>query len=517
MKKTSTLRTFLFFAFTFPFLSASAGGLNRPLPRESPRVIAQHARNHGRDKFNVGENCLASIAKGASLEYQLSAWHVDVVPNAAWEPVLKGREIQPVAKDTVCALAEAFGALAEVKDAWLFAELEQLEDMDDTSRYQFLKAAGAALKAAPTNVTAYATFRSMGRLRLFRSFCPEVKTAYLADVALDDATIASVKNLGGDWIVCGYDHTSMGAIKRAQKAGLKVAMTGVDGDSRWSQVQFMGVDAVLSKNSGKLRQLVAQDGETWPIKLPLGAGLYGYTKCVIDEGPIDPKTITDGKEGDFKWFSGLWYHSNPPPLDRYSVEDGTFVMQSEGVLTSTPKIYGKKGRLPTLPGKDGFYVECIASIDGMGQGEKFTQSFWLFPTVKLTGRPKGAADWFMELDVDEAAFGPGLTGTVHNYSETKKFHIQNGNCVSHKPLDRSKPIAFGAAYDPKTATVSWYVNNELQMTAHSPYVPNIAAEHEYYLIVEAVGGNPQKPYKMYVHSVRAFVPPSSALPEVKRN
>ena len=90
-----------------------------------------------------------------------------------------------------------------------------------------------------------------------------------------------------------------------------------------------------------------------------------------------------------------------------------------------------------------------------------------------------------------------------------------GNNVSRKPLDRTKPIAFGAAYDPKTATVSWYVNNELQMTSHSPHVPNIAAEQEFYLIVDAAGGIPDKPYKMYVHSVRAFAPELSALPAVK--
>ena len=35
-----------------------------------------------------------------------------------------------------------------------------------------------------------------------------------------------------------------------------------------------------------------------------------------------------------------------------------------------------------------------------------------------------------------------------------------GNNVSRKPLVRTKPIAFGAAYDPKTATVSWYVNSK---------------------------------------------------------
>ena len=494
-----------------------AGGLRRPVPRESPRVIALHARNHGRDRFNVGENCLASIAKGASLEYQLSAWHFDVVPGKDGLPVLNGKETQPVAKDVQVTLAEAFGALASVSDAWVFAELEPPKGLSDADRAAFFRAAGKVLSAAPANVTAYATLRDGRLLKEVRTLCPEVKLAFLTSSALDDAHVETAKEASATWIVCGYDKTTVGAVKRAHKAGLKVAISNVDSDSRWSQVQYMGVDAVLSANSGKLRQVVAQDGERWPVELPLGAGLYGYTKCVIDESPIDPKTITTGKEGDYKWFSGLWYVKDPPALDRYSVEDGTFVMLSDGSLTSNPKIYGKKGRLPALPGKDGFYVECIASIDGGGQGERFTQSFWLFPTAKLAGHPKGAADWFMELDVDEAAFGPGLTGTVHNYSETRKFHIQNGNNISRTPLDRTKPIAFGAAYDPKTATVSWYVNNELQMTAHSPHVPNIAAEQEFYLIVEAVGGNPEKPYKMYVHSVRAFVPPSSALPEVRRN
>lgn len=245
--------------------------------------------------------------------------------------------------------------------------------------------------------------------------------------------------------------------------------------------------------------------------IPAGAAAAGFVKCIFDEKPTVAE-ISSNRQGDFKWYSGQWYFSKVPPMSKYSMTDSILTLEEGGDLVSYPPDFSHPGVLPTLSGEKGFYVEFEVSLSE-NDSDHFP-AVWLMPIEKngekwdiYPGSPEGFERW-MELDVDEGGFGPGLTGTVHcwwgvypNY-----HHIQNPNNVSRKPLDRTIPHRFGASYDPQTSTVCWWVDDEFQMSATTPFVPEIAKKQNFYLIMSAQTRKEKKPYKMYIHAVRAYEP-----------
>lgn len=254
--------------------------------------------------------------------------------------------------------------------------------------------------------------------------------------------------------------------------------------------------------------------------VPPGASALGYTKCVIDERP-SVADIAPGKSGDYKWFSGQWYSAKPPSLDHYQMVGGELALKLGGDLVSAPRDFSGPGRLPALPGEKGFYVEFDVRLSDSDPDH--WPAVWLMPWEHngrqedcYEGDPKGF-ERFMELDVDEGGFGPGLTGTVHSSEGVwpKYKHVQNPNNVRKEPLDRSKKHVFGASYDPQAKTATWWLDGVRQMSATSPYVPDIAARQRFYLILSAQSHGAKKGYLMFVSGVRAYVPPSSPLPAVK--
>ncbi len=256
--------------------------------------------------------------------------------------------------------------------------------------------------------------------------------------------------------------------------------------------------------------------------VPPGAAVLGYTKCVIDERPC-VADIAPGKSGAYKWFSGQWYNSKPPSLDHYQMINGELALKLGGDLVSAPRDFSGPGKLPALPGDKGFYVEFDVRLSD--DDPDHWPAVWLMPWEHngrledcYAGDPKGF-ERFMELDVDEGGFGPGLTGTVHSSEGIwpKYKHVQNPNNVRKEPIDRSKKHAFGASYDPLTKTATWWLDGVRQMSATSPYVPDIAARQRFYLILSAQSHGNKKEYLMFVSGVRAFVPPSSPLPAVKED
>ena len=250
--------------------------------------------------------------------------------------------------------------------------------------------------------------------------------------------------------------------------------------------------------------------------VPNGAAAYGFTKPVILDEHLTPDDVSmDPKNQDLskKWFNGWWWEAkNPPPADRYSVTDGVLTMRSTSHIMSAPHKYGQKGAHPFLPGKDGFYIECTMeySINGQNQG-----GFWLMPTAKLNGGPRPKDFHFMELDVDEVQFGPGLSATVHNLGfELSDFHLQNWNNVRPEALKRDVPVAYGAAYDPKSNTVSWWLNGVFQSMTRAPYVPQVLKQLEHFLLIQANACYKGQDYTCKIHSVKAYVPESSPLERV---
>ena len=275
------------------------------------------------------------------------------------------------------------------------------------------------------------------------------------------------------------------------------------------------IGIALSLALGGVSAIMAQDTKTDPA-VPPGAAALGYTKCVINERPT-AADIAPGGNGNLKWFSGQWY-AEPPSLDHYSTQAGVLVLSLGGDLVSTPRDFSV-GKLPVLPGSDGFYVEFDYWLSDSDPDH--WPAVWLMPAEHsgkqedhYAGDPPGY-ERFMELDIDEGGFGPGLTGTVHSSWGIWKEgyqHVQNPNNVSPVAVDRSRKHTFGGSYGPVGQLATWWVDGVKQMSAGSPYVPDIAAKQHFYLIVSAQSHGAKKPYSMFVSGVRAYVPPSSTLP-----
>jgi DUF1680 family protein len=250
--------------------------------------------------------------------------------------------------------------------------------------------------------------------------------------------------------------------------------------------------------------------------IPHGAAALGYAKRVINEKPA-AADVAPGRNGHYKWFSGQWFQKKQPTLDHYQTRDGELAIKLGGNLVSAPLDFSR-GALPLLPGADGFYVEFDVRLSD--NDPDHWPAVWLMPAEHdgrhdhYEGDPPGY-ERFMELDVDEGGFGPGLTGTVHSTEGVwpKWKHIQNPNNVSRTPLDRSQTHTFGASYDPTARRVVWWVDGKEQMAAGAPYVPAIAAKQHFYLILSGQSHKLKKPHDTIISGVRAYVPLHSPLPE----
>ncbi|MDD5674152.1 MAG: hypothetical protein PHC61_08320 [Chitinivibrionales bacterium] len=276
--------------------------------------------------------------------------------------------------------------------------------------------------------------------------------------------------------------------------------------------------------SGIAAALCAQD-----TAVPPGAAALGYTKCIINERPTAAH-IAPGVKGNYKWFSGEWYFDGkhgcgmPPTLDHYATREGLLAMNLGGDLVSAPHDFSA-GILPLLPGPEGFYVEFEVRLSG--NDKDHWPAVWLMPAEHSSdddnakdhyaGDSSGMQRW-QELDVDEGGFGPGMTGTAHNWNRLKTQivqHDQNPNNVVPTPLDRSQKHIFGLSFDPKKQTVTWWLDGTKHMSAGAPSVAPVAVKQHFYLIMSAQTHGAKKPYTMFISGVRAYVPPSSKLPAAK--
>jgi len=263
--------------------------------------------------------------------------------------------------------------------------------------------------------------------------------------------------------------------------------------------------------------------------VPPGAAALGYTKCVIAERP-SVADIAPGDAGAYKWFNSQWCRS-PLPISKYEMVQGVLAVHPWGDLVSTPRDMASHGKLPLLPGRDGFYVEFDVRLSTRHRG--CFPAVWLMPVEhnrRLEDHYPGDPDKFMrwmELDVDEGNFPPNgaIRGTVLNWSGIWPNYkaIHNPNLNSSKiPLDRTQRHTFGASYDPVGKTCAWWVDGVKSHAATAPYVPDSATQQHFYLIISAqvhtqdgTFSPHDYDYQMFVSGVRAYVPPNSPLPAVQ--
>jgi hypothetical protein len=248
--------------------------------------------------------------------------------------------------------------------------------------------------------------------------------------------------------------------------------------------------------------------------VPPGAAALGYTNCVFNDSPTAAE-IAPGSNGYYKWFSGLYntWQSTAAPLTSYSTVSNVLALNYAGTdldLSSTPLDFSM-GAVNLLSGTNGFYVE--ADVQLTDNGSDHWACFWLEPMELgdyldfYPPDPPGYERW-MEFDVQESGWDPGLLGTVHNWTGIyfDATSISNPNNWNTTPLDMSQKHTFGGSYDPITQQTAWWVDGVLQMSAGPPYVPAIAARQHFYLILSAYTHGNNTPYSMYVSGVRAYLP-----------
>ncbi len=266
------------------------------------------------------------------------------------------------------------------------------------------------------------------------------------------------------------------------------------------KVFFLAVLAVVSLSG---RCVVVSDAT------PPGAAILGYTRALILEQPI-ADDVTYAKNGPYKWFSGQWYTQYRPSMKHYTSDSGVLAVTLGGDIVSTPLDFSE-GKLPLLSGRTGFYVEFDVRLSD--NDPDHWPAVWLMPAEHNAKKhdhdpvdPPEFQRW-VEIDVDEGGFGPGLAGTVHCWSgiyPKYQHNWQNGNNISPKKLDRTKEHSFGASYAPAQNRVTWWVDGLQQMSTELPC--KYAMRHNFYLIISAQSHGKNMPYSMFIRRVRAFVP-----------
>ena len=424
-------------------------------------------------------------------------------------------------------LDEALAAFRDRPGTLLVCELkaEDVIDEFDMTGFRASYAAAfaksiAAIRPGFTNVVAFAT--DMGILETLRSLFPSCPTGFRSRYKGGAANEYRLGRLrGSPWVWLPFGETPVTTVRLVKDAGTKVLMAPISGPVAYDQARIMGADAVLASD----RSLDWLNDRPPPRRadgIPSGALALGFTKCVVDERcimPADIKTDYSDKSAA-KWYSGLWFRRDKPPAACYTNRWGFLEMTSDCVIMSTPPRFGQKGLLPLLHGREGFYIEFTVSLSDFHPSHAC--SLWLYPTKKLPGG--GDVPWFFEIDVDEARFGMGLSGSMHNMGEGNPMHLCNYNNVRIAEMERTKPITFGVSYDPRTEQCAWWHslagNGELEMVETAPFVPRIAKEEDFFYIITCRGPegrfkDTQPKYKKFVYSVRAFVPESSQIPAAR--
>lgn len=250
--------------------------------------------------------------------------------------------------------------------------------------------------------------------------------------------------------------------------------------------------------------------------LPPGAIEIGAKELLFQDCPKITDMDFTGKVYGKKYYSGLWYGKPSDQRFYEQADDGLIIKRGAAVAMVTMNSY--RGYFPLLNGNRPFYLEAQVATSS-NDPDNFPAIFLMPIEHNLRMEdvykpdPRDFERWF-ELDIDEGGFGPGGHHTAISWSgiwpNYKK--IQNPNPSSKEALDRTKPNVFGVSYSPKSLTVKWWLNGKKVLEATHPFVPEIARQQRFYLIVAAQSHKNISDYQMKFMGVRAFAGEPLAVP-----
>jgi beta-glucanase (GH16 family) len=195
---------------------------------------------------------------------------------------------------------------------------------------------------------------------------------------------------------------------------------------------------------------------------------------------------------------------------RMSEEGALIIPLGKGIASQTRN--STAGVLPYLPGQKGFYVEFEMRLSS-NSGDHWP-ALWLMPAEHDLAKrdhyppdPPGYERW-MELDVHEGGFNAGSLNSVISWEGIwtgqggYKSKVVN-NVSDPGSLDQTVWRRYGAAYQPRTNTVCWYVDDQLGFVAQGA-APEVARRQSFYVIAGAQTHGKNVPYEMHLRRVRAF-------------
>lgn len=296
-------------------------------------------------------------------------------------------------------------------------------------------------------------------------------------------------------------------------------------------------------SNGDMEKLTALSPGYVMAATAAGAVKKGFTNLLFDIIPKKSDIATANsaaKAPGNPLFVGLYYSFDAVPdlTDYVDSQFGLSFPLSPAVTTMEPS-GARKGKLPFMPGRDGFSVQFefqisnnyFANFDACWVMPEEHNPFlngmgWYDDSYFWSGDGPGTERW-MEFDVHEGAFTRNSMNTVISWSGDQNAGGYNAATSNNSEmwgyLDRIIPHTLEGVFDADKLETSWYIDDVLCRVCYGngfnapaggadnnwdgDNVPLIAREQKFYAIFNA-NSNDGSPYTMYVKRVRAYTKPT---------
>jgi hypothetical protein len=216
--------------------------------------------------------------------------------------------------------------------------------------------------------------------------------------------------------------------------------------------------------------------------------------------------------GAVSFYPGLWYL--PATITHFyragKSDSASFVVGPGQTFASVDSEF-RSGALPRLSGKNSFAVEVCYRVSVWSRD--YWPAVWMLPVehnhsrqAHWTDDPERFERW-LEIDIDEGGFGPGMAGTAHNWSgdwpNISAYH--NINNISTAALDRTQNQCFGVYYDASRLSIDWFLNGTYSHGTGDNFVHPVARLQNFFLIFSNQQHRPSLPgYQMIISKVAAY-------------